>query len=137
MAPLGSDIKPTVLILHWLDCLVNIQNHGNCAQTFRRFSIQTVNCTCFCLVNGGVPVFWWKKPCFKWLQNVSFKEPCNRRDARPCSHCREGKPGFASWIAMQRGLLDISSEPAYIAGTALANLCWFSSVWELVWTSIV
>ena len=19
-----------------------------------------------CLVNGGVPLFWWKKPCFKW-----------------------------------------------------------------------
>ena len=30
----------------------------------------------FCLVNGGFPSFWRKKPCFKWLQNVSFKEPC-------------------------------------------------------------
>ena len=28
-----------------------------------------------CLVNGGFPLFWWKKPCFNWLQNVSFKEP--------------------------------------------------------------
>ena len=22
-----------------------------------------------CLVHGGFPLFWWKKPCFKWLQN--------------------------------------------------------------------
>ena len=29
-----------------------------------------------CLVHGGFPLFWWKKTCFKWLQNVSFKEPC-------------------------------------------------------------
>ena len=29
-----------------------------------------------CLANGGFPVFWWKKPCFNWLQNVSFKQPC-------------------------------------------------------------
>ena len=34
-----------------------------------------------CLVNGGVPVFWWKKPCFKWLHNVSFKEPCSSGSA--------------------------------------------------------
>ena len=30
-----------------------------------------------CLVNGGFRLFWWQKPCFKWLQNVSFKEPCS------------------------------------------------------------
>ena len=24
-----------------------------------------------CLVNGGVPLFWWKKPCFKWAK-ISF-----------------------------------------------------------------
>ena len=28
-----------------------------------------------CLVHGGVPLFWWKKPCSNG-QNVSFKEPC-------------------------------------------------------------
>ena len=28
-----------------------------------------------CLVNGGFPSCWWKRPCFKWA-NVSFKEPC-------------------------------------------------------------
>ena len=35
-----------------------------------------------CLVNGGFPLFWWKKPCcFKWA-NVSFKEPSSRSSAR-------------------------------------------------------
>ena len=24
----------------------------------------------------SISLFWWKKPCFKWLQHVSFKEPC-------------------------------------------------------------
>ena len=28
-----------------------------------------------CLVNGGFPLFWWQKPCFK-CANVFFKEPC-------------------------------------------------------------
>ena len=23
-----------------------------------------------CLVNGGFPVFWWKKPCFKWAECI-------------------------------------------------------------------
>ena len=23
-----------------------------------------------CLVNGGVPLFWWKKPCFKWAKCI-------------------------------------------------------------------
>ena len=36
-----------------------------------------------CLVNGGFPAFWWRKPCFKRLQHVSFKEPCSIWEARP------------------------------------------------------
>ena len=31
-----------------------------------------------CLANGGFPLFSWKKPCFKWLQNVSFNGPIYR-----------------------------------------------------------
>ena len=23
-----------------------------------------------CLANGGFPVFWWKKPCFKWAKCI-------------------------------------------------------------------
>ena len=23
-----------------------------------------------CLVNGGFPLFWWKKPCFKWAKCI-------------------------------------------------------------------
>ena len=23
-----------------------------------------------CLVNGGVPLFWWRKPCFKWAKCI-------------------------------------------------------------------
>ena len=30
-----------------------------------------------CLANGGFPVFWWKKPCFKWAKWRSFEEPCS------------------------------------------------------------
>ena len=30
-----------------------------------------------CLVNGGFPLFWRKKPCCNWLKNVDFKEPCS------------------------------------------------------------
>ena len=30
-----------------------------------------------CLVNGGFPLFRWKKPCFKWAKWRSFKEPCS------------------------------------------------------------
>ena len=29
-----------------------------------------------CLANGGLPLFRCGKPRFKWLQNVSWKEPC-------------------------------------------------------------
>ena len=31
-----------------------------------------------CLVNGGVPLFWWKRPCFKWAKWRSFKGPCTK-----------------------------------------------------------
>ena len=64
-----------------------------------------------CLVNGGVPLFWWKKPCSKWLQNVSFKEPCSQaalfrspfKDKGPLSHsyvssCKSlGTTGASFW----------------------------------------
>ena len=32
-----------------------------------------------CLVNGGFPLFWWKKQHVSNGQNVSFKEPCQKQ----------------------------------------------------------
>ena len=32
-----------------------------------------------CLVNGGFPLFCWKKTCFKFGRHVSFKEPCSKK----------------------------------------------------------
>ena len=42
-----------------------------------------------CLVNGGFPLFWWKKSCSHG-QNVSFKEPCIK--GLDFGICKKGNP---------------------------------------------
>ena len=58
--------------------LVNgTEEQNSCVTLVSGTGILTVETPEHCnLLQGGVPLFWWKKPCFKWLQHVSFKEPC-------------------------------------------------------------
>ena len=45
-----------------------------------------------CLVNGGVPLFWWKEPCFNWLQHVSFlRSPAVSTGLKEASSCATSK----------------------------------------------